>query len=238
MNLSIIIPTLNEQSTIADAIERAWALSPLDVIVADGGSEDDTWELAQQKATQVLEAPKGRGPQQNAGAAVAQGDAFLFLHADTWLQAASREQLNVALADDRTQYGAFCQTIEASGTLYRLLEAGNTFRARRLRIPYGDQGLFFRRDFFDSIGGFPDLPLMEELRLMRQLRQQGHSPTILPGPIHVSARRWQKRGVVRQTLLNWSLVWKDRKGVPAKELAAAYGNGRSNGKNINTSTGK
>lgn len=225
MDLSIIIPTLNEQTTIANAIDRAWALSPREVIVADGGSQDDTRKLAQQKATQVLAAPQGRGPQQNAGAAVAQGDALLFLHADTWLQAASREQLNVALDDGRTQYGAFCQAIEASGTLYRLLEAGNSFRARRLRIPYGDQGLFFRRDFFESAGGFPNLPLMEDLRLMRQLRQQGHSPTILPGPLFVSARRWQQRGVVRQTLRNWSLVRQDRQGVPAEQLVVQYSKG-------------
>lgn len=225
MNLSIIIPTLNEQSTIVNAVERAWELSPLDVIVADGGSEDDTAELAGQKATQVLEAPQGRGPQQNAGAAVAQGDVLLFLHADTWLKPESREQLDVAFEEEQILFGAFRQTIEASGMLYRLLEAGNTFRARRLRIPYGDQGLFFRRDFFASVGGFPNLPLMEDLRLMRQLRQQGHSPIILPGPIFVSARRWQQRGVVRQTLRNWSLVRQDRQGVPAEQLVVQYGKG-------------
>ncbi|MEQ8210562.1 MAG: TIGR04283 family arsenosugar biosynthesis glycosyltransferase [Lacipirellulaceae bacterium] len=226
MNLSIIIPTLDEAATIEVAIDHAWNLSPAEVIVVDGGSEDETESLAKRKASKVFQAPRGRGPQQNAGAALAAGDVLLFLHADTWLAPQARKQLETDLADKQACYGAFRQSIDARGGLYRLLEAGNTFRARQLRIPYGDQGLFFRREFFESIGGFPNIPLMEDLRLMRALRKSGHSPTILPGPIVVSARRWQEQGIVRQTLLNWSLAWKDRRGESADRLAARYGKGQ------------
>ncbi|QDS98522.1 Glycosyl transferase family 2 [Adhaeretor mobilis] len=203
-------------------MERAWALSPHEVIVVDGGSEDETEQLARQGTATVVRSARGRGPQQNVGAAIATGDVLLFLHADTWLEPDGANQLNARLANTDTQFGAFHHWIQANGLRYRMLEWGNAFRAKTLRTPYGDQGLFFRRSFFESIGGFPSIPLMEDLRLMRSLRRTEHCPAILPGPLHVSARRWLQRGVLRQTLSNWSLAFSDRRGTTPDVLSDRY----------------
>ena len=204
--------------------------------MVDGGSEDETRDLAETTASLVINSSRGRGPQQNAGAAAAQGDMLLFLHADTWLATAGREQLGRALLDGNTKFGAFYQRIEATGLHYRMLELGNAFRARALRTPYGDQGLFFRRDFFESLGGFPKIPLMEDLRLMQTLRRSGHRPTILPGPLHVSARRWMRNGVVRQTLSNWSLVLSDLRGESPDVLSERYNTDLSSDASRNSGT--
>ncbi|MGI9457988.1 MAG: TIGR04283 family arsenosugar biosynthesis glycosyltransferase, partial [Aeoliella sp.] len=170
---------------------------------------------------QVLEAPRGRASQQNAGARCATGDFLLFLHADTWLADDTALQLAQTMEDSNISAGAFCQRIDASGWIYRWIEAGNAARVRWRGMAYGDQGIFVHRNLFESVGGFPDVPLMEDLLLMRRLRS--HRPLrLLPGPLHVSPRRWKQNGVVRQTLRNWSLLAAERCGVSLDRLAGWY----------------
>jgi rSAM/selenodomain-associated transferase 2 len=221
MRLSIIIPTLNEAAIVAQSVAKALALGPLEVIVADGGSLDNTRELAHNAGAKVVAAPRGRATQQNAGASAATGDVLLFLHADTHLAADARNQIEEALARPNVGCGAFRQAIEAPGWPYRLLEGGNAWRASYRGLPYGDQGIFVRRQLFDAVGGFPELKLMEDVFLMRRLRRQTW-PVLLPGPLYVSARRWQRHGVLRQTWRNWSLLTAVRLGVHPDQVARFY----------------
>lgn len=219
--ISIIIPALNEAAGVVSAVERAWNMRPHEVLVADGGSSDETAETARAAGSIVLTTSRGRGTQQNSAARAASGDVLLFLHADCWLDPTGCRQIEQALHDATISCGAFCQHIEANGRRYRWLERGNAWRARRLGLPYGDQGLFFRRTFFDQLGGFPETPLMEDWLLMRSARRLAW-PVLLAGPLHVSARRWQRHGVVRQTLRNWALVTAATAGVSPQRLARYY----------------
>jgi len=216
---SIIIPTLNEETGIGKAIERARLLQPAEIVVVDGGSVDGTVAAAQ-GADQVLMAPQGRASQQNAGAAGCSGDLLLFLHADCWLEPGSLEQIAAALADPLCIGGCFRQQIDADGRRFRWLERGNTLRVKWWRLAYGDQGIFVRREVFHQVGGFPPLALMEDLYLMKRLREGRLA--LLDGPIHVSARRWEKEGVLRQTARNWWLTLLAQLGVSPNRLARFY----------------
>ncbi len=219
--ISIIIPALNEAEGIASAVERAWANQPYEVLVVDGGSSDDTAALASRSGAKLVCGPRGRASQQNLGAAQAEGDVLLFLHADTWLEPDGCRQIAESLHDPATQCGAFRQRIDAEGATFRWLERGNAWRAGRRGLPYGDQGIFVRRDTFHRIGGFPEVPLMEDWLLMRRLRRIAW-PVLLPGPLHVSPRRWRRHGVVRQTLRNWSLLAAATIGVSPHRLVKFY----------------
>jgi rSAM/selenodomain-associated transferase 2 len=221
MNISIIVPALNEELNIAAAVERAWQTQPAEVIVVDGGSRDSTINIARSAGADVIESLPGRARQQNAGARRAAGDVLLFLHADTWLAPAGLVQIKAALADERVLCGAFHQQIDAAEPLYRWLERGNAWRALRRGLPYGDQGIFVRHSVFQEQGGFPELQLMEDVMFMRQLRRRTR-PVLLPGPLHVSARRWQRHGVIRQTARNWLLLAAARLGVHPDRLARFY----------------
>ncbi|HWB07930.1 MAG TPA: TIGR04283 family arsenosugar biosynthesis glycosyltransferase [Pirellulales bacterium] len=219
--VSIVIPALNEAAMIAASVTSALATGPHEVIVVDGGSRDDTASLARAAGAGVVVCPPGRAFQQNAGARAASGDVLLFLHADTRLAVDGLRQMEAALTDAAVGCGAFRQAIEAEGWLYRLLERGNAWRAARRGLPYGDQGIFVRRELFEEIGGFPRLKLMEDVFLMKRLRRRAW-PVLLPGPLYVSARRWQRRGVIRQTLRNWGLLVSAGLGVHPDRLARFY----------------
>jgi rSAM/selenodomain-associated transferase 2 len=169
----------------------------------------------------VIEALRGRARQQNAGARAAAGDWLLFLHADNWLSPDALHQLRQAAAHGPARACAFRQAIAAPGLGFRLLEWGNARRVRWWRLPYGDQGLALMAAFFAELGGFPDVPLMEDVLLMRAARRR--TPVLLlPGPLHVDARRWQRYGVIRQTARNWLLLSLFRCGVSPQRLARLY----------------
>jgi len=221
LKLSIVIPTLNEQANISAAIAHAWRLEPWEVIVCDGGSNDGTPHLAQQQGAQLIASSPGRGVQLNAGAGAATGHVLLFLHADTWLEPIAAQQLDCALADSRVEWGAFRQAIDAPGWRYRALEWGNALRAKRWRLPYGDQAIFVRQSLFQDLGGFADHPVMEDADLSSRLRKIA-PPALLSGPLHISARRWRHAGVVGQTLRNWAFLWLWKLGVSPHKLAKWY----------------
>lgn len=221
MHVSIIIPALNEADRIGTAVERAWSAGADEVIVVDGGSDDATCQHASGARCTLLSSQLGRATQQNAGAQHASGEVFVFLHADNWLAEGALEQVRKLLSETDTQHGAFRQSIDAPGMRYRWLEWGNGWRVRWRGLPYGDQGIFVRREVFFAVGGFPQVPLMEDLVLMRKLRRRSW-PGLLNGPIHVDPRRWQRHGVLRQTLRNWWLVTAYDCGVPLNRLATHY----------------
>ena len=221
MRISVVIPAINEARWIERAVGSAREAGVDEIIVADGGSEDETPSLALQCGASVVHGARGRAVQQNLGAKHATGDVLLFLHADNWLAPGTGQQVRDCLSDGQVLAGAFEQRIDADGFLYRLLERGNAARVRLRGMAYGDQAIFMRRETFFQMGGFPEVKLMEDLLLMRAFRKLGQAK-LLPGPVHVHPRRWQRRGVVRQTLQNWTLILAENLGVSPDRLAKFY----------------
>lgn len=224
-SVSVIVPCLNESAQIADAICSARQAGADEVIVADGGSTDDTAAVAAQHARVVQSKKPGRAVQQNLGAAHSTSDVLLFLHADCRLADSAIRQVQEAMEDHQVVGGAFRQRIDEDGIRYRLLELGNGTRVRLAGWIYGDQALFVRRSVFKHLGGFPPLQFMEDLYFSRQLKHAGRL-VLLNGPLTVSARRWKTRGIVRQTLRNWSLIAAALCGCSPDRLARFYPNDR------------
>jgi rSAM/selenodomain-associated transferase 2 len=222
VRISVIIPALNEAATIRRAALSAFNAGAGEVIVVDGGSRDETAAIADRCGCRVLQSPRGRAVQMNAGSRASSGNVLLFLHADGALAADCGRQIATALSRRRVTHGAFAQRIEAPGLTFRWLERGNALRVRWLGLPYGDQAIFVRRDAFERCGGFPRVPLLEDLLLMQRLRRRSW-PVLLEGPVFVSPRRWHARGVLRQTLRNWAILSAFSCGVSPTTLARHYG---------------
>lgn len=226
ISVSVIIPALNEEAAIHAAATSAVTAGANEVIVADGGSTDATVERVQDIATVFACPQPGRAAQQNSGAELAGGDVLLFLHADCRLTPESISGLRECLsAHPDVVGGCFRQLIDAEGTGYRLLERGNAWRVRLLKWAYGDQGIFVRHEVFRALGGFPDMPLMEDLYFMKQLKRQGRI-VMLQNPLIVSPRRWQQDGLLSRTLRNWGLILAAHLGVSKARLARSYPNDR------------
>jgi rSAM/selenodomain-associated transferase 2 len=220
--ISVIIPAINEQARIGPAVQAAWAAGATEVLVVDGGSQDDTAPRARRSGGRVIRSPAGRAIQQNAGAAVARGQVLLFQHADCRLGGDCLRQVVRSMDEQPCAVaGAFCQQIDPLSRIHRVLARGNAARVRWLGLAYGDQGIFVRREVFRQVGGFAEVPLMEDVILMRTLRRWG-PPLLLPGPLHVSSRRWQQQGVLRQTARNWCLLAGFFCGVPPAKLQRFY----------------
>jgi rSAM/selenodomain-associated transferase 2 len=220
MRVSIIIPTLNEVAVIAQTISRTRALGDCEVIVVDGGSDDGTLEAAR-AADLRLSSGRGRALQQNWGAGASRGDLLIFLHADCWLEPGALAAVRSTFDDPRTIGACFRQTIDSTGMIYRLIEAGNKLRVRTVQWAYGDQGIVVRRDIFERVGGFPQLPLMEDLYLMKRLKREGRV-RLIDHSLHVHPRRWQNTGPVRQSLRNWLFIALAHGGVSPATLARYY----------------
>src|SRR5262249_37351717 len=204
VSISVIIPTWNEESCLAETLFLLRRLRPHEIIVVDGGSSDATCRLAAE-ADVLLHAPRGRAIQMNCGAVRATGDVLVFLHADCSLEPGALEEAERLLARPRIIAGCFRMTVRSHGWLYRAIDACATARVRLTGIMYGDQGLFLRPEQFERLGGFPPLHLMEDLFFSQQLRQHGRI-AVAAKRIFVSPRRWQRAGLVRQTLRNWALT--------------------------------
>ncbi|MCA9135515.1 MAG: TIGR04283 family arsenosugar biosynthesis glycosyltransferase [Planctomycetales bacterium] len=223
-DVSVIIPTLNEADHIASAIQSVWRNHAGQVIVCDGGSNDDTVGLSTRLGAGVVVSGPGRGVQLAAGADKAQGRILLFLHADNALSDNCLETLCRAANHSRAGenlWGGFEQRIDGNSPLYRALEWGNAARIRFRGIPFGDQAMFVTRSLYDRVGGFQSLPLMEDVNLAKSLRKVCW-PMLIRCAISVNARRWEKRGVVRQTLRNWGIQIAHGLGVSEHRLSNWY----------------
>lgn len=221
VRISVIIPTLNEESCLAETLQLLRLHNPHEIIVADGGSTDATCWIAKSEAVRLVRAPPGRAAQMNAGAAEASGDVFLFLHADCSLEVGAFESARRLLKRRGIVAGCFRMKVRAHGFFYRAIDFCASARVRLTGIAYGDQGLFLYRQTFTALGGFPPLRLMEDLYLSRTLRQRGRL-VVADKAIYVSPRRWQQAGLVRQTLRNWLLTTAAATGVSPDRLARYY----------------
>ncbi len=219
MRLSIIVPALNEARNLPDVIDETRRLGESEIVVVDGGSEDDTWDRAASADVRVR-SPRGRAAQMNAGADAATGDVLLFLHADCRLHRRAFEAVRTTMAAGFVG-GCFPMTIEAPGWGYRLVENSVNFRTRMWFWAYGDQGFFVTRETFNRLQGFPDVPLMEDVVFAERLRRTRRW-VVANAPIRVSARRWERYGLWTQTLRNLTLITKYRLGVPPERLSAYY----------------
>ncbi len=220
MTVSVIIPTLNEAACLAQTIENVRRQRAQQIIVVDGGSSDGTLDHAG-RADVVLQTGRGRARQMNEGAAQATGSVLLFLHADCTLEDGALAAAETMLAGPRVAAGCFRMRVAQSGSLYRCIDACAAMRVRLTGVIYGDQGLFVRRDLFERLGGFPALRLMEDVYMSLRLRTLGRM-VIAPRRIFVSPRRWQRSGLVRQTLRNWTLTALAAAGVHPDRLAVHY----------------
>ncbi len=218
--ISIIIPILNEEKILGKTLNRLQPeLADHELIIVDGGSTDASVCIARKYGKVVL-TERGRAKQLNAGAAAASGDILLFLHADIWLEPGALTAVEAALANGYVG-GAFRQKIDGKHFLYRFIETVGNFRAKRLRVFYGDGGIFLARTRFQQLGGFPEVPILEEMRFSKGLRRLGKTTLISPG-IHISSRRWEEGGIVRTTLNNWLITLLYFLGVSPARLAKLY----------------
>ncbi|MCF2146362.1 TIGR04283 family arsenosugar biosynthesis glycosyltransferase [Desmonostoc muscorum LEGE 12446] len=219
--ISIIIPAINEAGNIKEAITTTQISTNIEVIVVDGGSSDDTAAIAQSLGVKVISSSPGRAVQMNTGAVAASGEILLFLHADTRLPAGFDEMICTALQQSRTVAGAFNLRIDASLLSLRWVELGVKWRSHFCQMPYGDQAIFLTKPVFQQIGGFPELPIMEDFELIRRLKAKGRI-TIISTPVVTSARRWLQKGVFKTTLLNQIVIIAYFLGVSPEQIRHWY----------------
>jgi rSAM/selenodomain-associated transferase 2 len=221
--LSIVMPVWNEAALVGAALRELAPLRELgaELIVVDGQSDDRSAELAQDLADVVLNAPRGRAAQMNAGAARASADVLLFLHVDTRLPAGALHDIETALAASPGQWGRFDVRIDGRSAWLRVVGASMNLRSRWTGIATGDQAIFATRQAFEAVGGFPEQPLMEDIELSKRLRRHSR-PICLSQRVVTSGRRWERGGVLRTILLMWRLRLLYWLGTSAERLARSY----------------
>ena len=221
----MIIPVYNETLTIASTIEHLLGMgegSPPEIIVVDGNPAGNTIGAVKDPRVKKLLGKKGRGAQMNRGAAEAGGDILLFLHADTRLPENGFTLIHQALSDPGVDGGAFDLSIDGDKSAYRLIEKAASARSRLTRLPYGDQAHFMRKTSFHRVGGYPEIPLMEDVEFMRRLKRERMRIILIGRPVRTAPRRWETEGILRCTLRNWLLISMYLCGVSPEKLAAYY----------------
>ena len=225
--ISVIIPVYGEADRINRTLDllkisvsqMLWAI---EIIVVDGDPEKSTLQAINDPDIIKTASPAGRGVQMNHGARIATGDLLLFLHADTVLPANALQTILDVCRDKGVAAGAFDLAIGDDHPAFRIIEKGATLRSRITRIPFGDQAVFFKSEFFWSLGGYKPIVLMEDVDIMLRLRKKGYNIRFISDPVVTSARRWNKEGMIYTTLRNWMLQLLFYIGVSPKKLKAYY----------------
>jgi rSAM/selenodomain-associated transferase 2 len=205
---SIIIPVLNEAPLINNVIDHLKSLEGYvekEIIIVDGDPEGLTLKAICHDDVGQLKSSRGRWIQMNEGARNAKGNILLFLHADTELPLNALRLIVTAMEDKQYVAGAFDLGIKSERLVFRAIEYVASLRSRVTRIPFGDQAIFIRKDYFDEIGGYKDMPVMEDVEIMERIRKRGDKVFITPQKVYTSSRRWEQEGVIRCTLRNWLL---------------------------------
>jgi rSAM/selenodomain-associated transferase 2 len=225
MRISVIIPTLNEEKSIARTVAALRSLKIDELLIVDGGSTDRTIEICNGLEADVLSSTRGRSAQMNLGAKQATGDVLLFLHADTRLPPAALDDIRAAMNDRRCPGGRFDVKLDGDHWMLKVIGAMISLRSRVTKIATGDQAIFVRRDVFEAIGGYPEIPLMEDVAFSRALRRMGRV-ACLHSRVITSARRWEAEGVWRTILKMWTLKSLYLLGVSPFRLKRYYADGR------------
>ena len=219
--ISIIIPTLNEAASIATTMKSAQACTGVEIIVADGRSSDGTGEMAKGLGARLLTITGGRAKQVNAGAKAASSEVLLFLHGDTRLPGGFDKHVMNLLTMPGTAAGAFTLGIDGPEIGLRIIEKLANFRSRVFQMPYGDQAIFLRASLFRSIGGFPEIPIMEDFVFMQRVKKEGRV-VIAPIAVTTSSRRWKELGILKTTLINQAVLLAYFWGSDHERLARWY----------------
>ena len=224
-HLSIIIPVLNEAYIINRTLLHLQNLEgdfSLELIIVDGDPEGSTLAAVTSTTVKKIKSPRGRGFQMNQGSRLATGEILVFLHADVVLSKDALLQIVDVCRRKDFAGGAFSLGIDSGKPVFRLIEKAVSIRSRLTKIPYGDQAIFINKTIYDKIGGFRDIPLMEDVDLMRRIKKAGGKIIILPGMALTSSRRWEKEGVIFCTLRNWLLITLFLLGVAPERLVKFY----------------
>ena len=222
---SIIIPVLHEADIITALLDSLRQLEwdePFEIIVVDGSTTQDTLQMIADTDVLKYACPQGRGRQMNEGAAHATGDFLVFLHADTFLPPNALSLIQSTLENKRYVGGAFTLQIQSQISFLRAIAAYSTLRSQISRAPYGDQVIFLRKAYFEAIGGYADIPLMEDVELMRRIKKKKGQIIILPTPVITSDRRWHQEGVLYTLLRDNIIIILYLCGVPAEKLIRFY----------------
>jgi rSAM/selenodomain-associated transferase 2 len=223
--ISIIIPVLNEQDVIGGLISHIRSLDSVErteIVVVDGAPDRGTLKAITAKEVIKLESPRGRGLQMNEGVRVAKGTLLVFLHADTTLPRNALTLIDGALQDGHYMAGAFDLGIRSEKPIFRIIESISSLRSRITRIPFGDQAIFMGKQYFETIGGFQEISLMEDVEIMGRIRRTGDEIVILKEKVYTSPRRWEKEGILYCTLRNWLLQIFYLLGASSEKIARFY----------------
>jgi len=221
LKISIIVPTLNEAKCLGETLTYIQQLSPHEVIVSDGGSDDGTLKIAEKFTENVVNGPAGRALQMNAGARIATGDIFLFLHADSRIEPASYEKMLRSMKNPEEIGGAFSLCIVSDKWSLRLITRLANLRSKYLGMAYGDQAFFVKNSIFQKMNGFTKLPICEDIDFFKRLRNLG-SVILLNEKALTSPRRWNKEGIWFTTIKNILIVTLFELGFPPRILTKWY----------------
>jgi rSAM/selenodomain-associated transferase 2 len=222
---SIIVPVFHEGNRINDLIDHLNSLDSkksFEIIVVDGDRERDTLKAIQSNRVIKIFSERGRAKQMNAGASIAKGDILIFLHADTELPTHALKKIESVIEKRGYTAGAFDLGIQSKKLTFKVIAFLGSLRSRLNRIPYGDQAIFLRTEYFNNIGGYKEIPLMEDVELMRRIKRSGKKIWILYDRVMTSPRRWEKEGVIYCILRNWVLQGLYFLGVSPHKLVNFY----------------
>jgi rSAM/selenodomain-associated transferase 2 len=234
IKFSIIVPVFHEGERINDLMDHLYQLDMTEnceIIIVDGATEKDTLKTIHTNRVIKVSSEKGRAEQMNAGASMAKGEILIFLHADTELPTLAFKKIRAVMEQGGYVAGAFDLGIKSDKLIFKIIACFASLRSRLNRIPYGDQAIFIQREYFNEIGGYQEIPLMEDVELMKRIKKSGNKIWIFYDRVTTSPRRWKREGVIYCILRNWTLQALYALGISPHKLVRFYKTGYHSGRN-------